>query len=297
MIDFSTSGVETYWWLPPLVTFVISTIASTGGLSGAFLVLPFQISILGFVAPGVTPTNLIYSIVGIPSGVYRYWREGRMVWPLAFAIILGTIPGALLGAYVRVTLLPDPNVFKPFAGVVLGLIGIRMLIDIICMRGKGEIAHCTKESLQVSDAIINIRHVSFSYENQLHTISTPILLGICLIVGVAAGAYGLGGAAVIAPLLVTVFRIPVYTIAGATLVGSFAGSAFGLLGYWGLGLSGTTPPATADISLGLLLGVGGMAGMYVGARIQKYVPVKMIKSLLTFILLGIAVRYLSGLFQ
>ncbi|MBC8277306.1 MAG: sulfite exporter TauE/SafE family protein, partial [FCB group bacterium] len=35
MIEFPISGVETYWWLPLIVAFVVSVFASIGGLSGA----------------------------------------------------------------------------------------------------------------------------------------------------------------------------------------------------------------------------------------------------------------------
>jgi hypothetical protein len=34
--------------------------------------------------------------VAIPSGVYRFIREGRMNWPVAAATILPTMPGALI---------------------------------------------------------------------------------------------------------------------------------------------------------------------------------------------------------
>jgi len=74
MIEFPVSGVETYWWLPALVAFVISVFTSMGGLSGAFLILPFQVSILGFTGPAVSPTNLVYNIIAIPGGVLRFWR-------------------------------------------------------------------------------------------------------------------------------------------------------------------------------------------------------------------------------
>ena len=33
-----------------------------GGVSGAFLLLPFQVSVLGFTSPAVSPTNLIFNI-------------------------------------------------------------------------------------------------------------------------------------------------------------------------------------------------------------------------------------------
>jgi hypothetical protein len=48
-IFFPVSGIETYFFFPPLVAFVLSFFTSMGGVSGAFLIQPFQISILGFV--------------------------------------------------------------------------------------------------------------------------------------------------------------------------------------------------------------------------------------------------------
>ncbi len=72
MIEFPTSGVETYWWIPLTVAFVVSMFTSMGGVSGAFLLLPFQVSILGFAVPAVSPTNLVCNVVAIPSGVYGY---------------------------------------------------------------------------------------------------------------------------------------------------------------------------------------------------------------------------------
>ena len=75
---FETAGIEVAPWIPPLVAFVISFFTSMGGVSGAFLLLPFQVSILGYSAPSVSATNQVFNIVAIPSGVYRYIKEGRI---------------------------------------------------------------------------------------------------------------------------------------------------------------------------------------------------------------------------
>ncbi|MGB8993396.1 MAG: hypothetical protein WCD80_15175 [Desulfobaccales bacterium] len=44
---FPVSGVE----VNPLISLVISTFTSMGGVSGALLLLPFQVSILNFTKP------------------------------------------------------------------------------------------------------------------------------------------------------------------------------------------------------------------------------------------------------
>ena len=53
-------------------SFGIATIASPVGVSGAVLLLPFQVSVLGTPSPAVTPTNLLYNVVATPGALYRY---------------------------------------------------------------------------------------------------------------------------------------------------------------------------------------------------------------------------------
>ena len=120
MIEFPISGIETYWWLPTLVAMGISMTTSTAGVTGAFILLPFQVSILGYTAPGVSATNLMYNVVAIPGGVVRFWREQRVLWPIALGTAIAGIPGLLLGAVIRVQYMPDPRPFKLFAGGPMG---------------------------------------------------------------------------------------------------------------------------------------------------------------------------------
>jgi hypothetical protein len=99
---FPVSGIEVNPFIPFIVAFAVSFFTSMGGVSGAFLLLPFQVSFLGYTAPSVSATNQVFNIVAIPSGVYRYIREGRMLWPLTWAVIIGTLPGVFIGAWVRI---------------------------------------------------------------------------------------------------------------------------------------------------------------------------------------------------
>jgi len=295
MMEFPISGVETYWWLPMLVAFGISVLTSMGGVSGAFLILPFQISILGFTWPAVSPTNLVYNIVAIPSGVYRYWRERRMVRPLTWTIIIGTLPGVFIGAIIRVKYLPDPRNFKVFAGLVLLYIAVRLISDIIKKKraqskGNGEFV--------VKPITTGWETISYEFDGVVYRVSTVGLLALSIIVGVIGGIYGIGGGAIIAPFLVAVFGLPVHTVAGAALMGTFVTSIAGVVFYTLIApfYTDTGLAITPDWLLGGMFGVGGAAGMYVGARIQRYVPARIIKIILAAAMLFIAVKYISGVF-
>lgn len=91
-IAFPISGVATNVLVPPLVSIVISFFASMGGISGAFLLLPFQMSVLNYTAPSISGTSHVLDIVAVPSGIHRYIKEGRTAWPLtllsAFLVVI-----------------------------------------------------------------------------------------------------------------------------------------------------------------------------------------------------------------
>ena len=292
MIHFPLSGVDTYWWLPALVAFCISSLTSTGGVSGAVLILPFQVSVLGFGGPAVSPTNLLYNIVAIPSGVYRYYREKRMVWSLTWITIMGTVPGLFVGAIIRIKYLPDPCAFKLFAAGVLAYIGVRLFLDLL-RAPQAQPKPAGPEQFHVTPLETNLKRVGYEFNGTAYYASTPGLLALSLIVGVVGGIYGIGGGAIIAPFLVTIFRLPVYTVAGAALFGTFLSSIAGVLIYAVISplYSSAQVPITPDWLLGLLFGIGGACGMYVGARMQRFIPAKVIKAILSACVLFIAVMY------
>lgn len=295
---FPTADIDIQPWLPPLVAFGISFCTSMGGISGAFLLLPFQVSYLGFDSPSVSATNHIFNITAIPSGVYRYIREGRMVWPLTWAVILGTLPGVLAGAVIRTRYLIDPTSFKRFIAVVLLYIGIRLLGDILKKaqgqaKGRGEKERTVCKDDIVSDTWFNLNSLGFSFRGQIYQVPTPPVMLLSLIVGLIGGVYGIGGGALIAPFFVSFFGLPIYTVAGAALMGTMITSFAGVLFFHIIAVFFPETAIAPDWGLGLLFGLGGSAGMYCGARVQRFVPASLIQTALACFILFIALRYLN----
>lgn len=302
---FATAGIDVSPWLPPLAAFVVSLFTSMGGVSGAFLLLPFQMSFLGYTAPSVSATNQVFNIVAIPSGVYRYLKEKRMVWPLTWAVILGTLPGVILGAVIRVSYLPDPKSFKVFAGLVLAYIGARMVRDLI--KGKEKKSESTfrqavKDSKgsaaagQVTIRECSMKRISYEFAGETYTTSTATIFVMSLVVGVVGGVYGIGGGSIVAPFFVSICGLPVYTVAGAALMGTLVTSVAGVAFYQILAIFHAGQSVAPDWGLGFLFGLGGMCGMYCGARLQKHVPARLIKAMLSVIILGTAFKYVAGFF-
>jgi uncharacterized protein len=313
---FPVAGIEVAVWVPLVAGFAVAFVCSMGGVSGANLLLPFQVSVLGFNSPAVSATNHLFNIVAIPSGVYRFIREGRMVWPLTWVVIAGTVPGVLIGVIMRVRYLPDPTHFRVFAGMVLLYIGLTMARSLVwnpgpnadkasverrfqelvgSFRKKEASAREPLPAVQVNRFGLSAIEYSFYGENIIApTVGVFILSAV---VGVVGGMYGIGGGAIIAPFFVAVFRLPVYTIAGACLMGTFITSVVATVFYQAIAPMYPQTAVAPDWMLGIMMGVGGMVGMYCGARMQKFVPAGVIKWLLALLLCFTGGRYvLSFLF-
>jgi uncharacterized membrane protein YfcA len=316
---FQAAGIEVSPWIPPIVAFAISFFTSMGGVSGAFLLLPFQMSFLGYTNPSVSATNQLFNIVAIPSGVYRYWKEGRMVWPLTWVVVAGTLPGVFIGAVVRVAYLPDPKKFKLFAAAVLLYIGIKMIRDLLqkasggpdkttsekrfqdLVRNYRKTAASTKIVGRDSLPIVRITHfnhkrLGYTFYVEQFDVSFWGIFALSFIVGIIGGIYGIGGGSIIAPFFVTFFGLPVYTVAGAALMGTFVTSVAGVGFYQAIAPFYPHMSVAPDWVLGILFGLGGMAGMYLGARCQKFFPAKAIKWMLAGIIVFTAFKYVASFF-
>ena len=287
--------METSIWLPPVAALVISFFTSMAGISGAFLLLPLQMSVFGITSPAASATNLLFNLVATPSGVYRYWRERRILRPLGLLVVTGATPGVIVGCLVRLSYFPDPRRFKAFVGLVLLWIGCRLALDLWKCRGKVA-PFGAAEEWHVHTIEFTARRLRFEFQARKYECKPAGVFILSLVAGLVGSIYGIGGAAIIAPFLVTIYGLPVHAIAGATLMGTLATSAAGVSFYQLIApaYQASGMAVAPDWTLGLSFGVGGMAGTYLGARAQRFVSATLLKVMLALILFGISISYLVG---
>jgi hypothetical protein len=248
--------------------FAIAVLATPAGISGAVLLLPFQISVLGTPSPAVTPTNLLYNVVATPGALYRYWRQGQAGGALALVLIAGTLPGVIAGSVIRVELLPGPHLFDFVVAAVLLPLGTWLALTRPASTGE-----------QARPARV---------------IPVPALVLLAVTVGCVGGIYGIGGGSILAPILIGTGRPP-REVAPAALASTFVTSVAGVITFLILSVHhhGSVAP---DWPTGIALGVGGLAGAYTGARIQQHLPDVLIRRVMGILVVAIGSRYLwSGL--
>ena len=262
--------------------FFISLFTSIAGISGAFLLLPFQIGILDTAAPSVSATNQLYNVIACPAGIWKFLREGRLLLPLTLFMAAGTLPGVLLGAMARATVFRSADRFLVFAAFVLGYVGWRLLF------AKDKNYKTDGECKVIS---FSLSEFSFEYGDTVYRLRAVKIMAISMIVGLIGGIYGIGGGGMIAPFLVSFFGLPVHAISGACLFTTFLTSFLGVFFYCLISPFFTGAPLMPDWIMGIVIGLGGMCGIYIGASVQKYISGRIIKIFLGLLQLGISVVF------
>jgi uncharacterized membrane protein YfcA len=242
---------------------VIATITSPVGVSGAVFLLPVQLSVFGVPNPQVTPTNLLYNVLSGPGALLRYVRRGQLRGPLARSLALGSAPGVVIGAVLRVYVADDPTVFKLVAAAVLLPTGLLILLS---DRAVGS------TPLRAPPASRTVAAAAFA-------------------VGIVGGIYGIGGGSILGPLLVG-SGMAVSQVAPAALASTFVTSIVGVGTFAVLQLDapGSVAP---DWTLGIMCGLGGLVGGYLGASLQPRLPERHLRSLLGVLAIALALLYLA----
>ncbi len=105
-----------YWYMLP-VAIVIATTAMASGVGGATFFAPLFILALRLPPEVAVGTALITEVFGFASGLYAYARQRLIDYRLGMALLIVTIPMALLGTLLAGLI--EPDILKVILGVGL----------------------------------------------------------------------------------------------------------------------------------------------------------------------------------
>lgn len=175
-------------------------------------------------------------------------------------MLLGTLPGVIVGAVARVFLLPGPQVFRLFAAAPL--------LPRLAMAATTATHRRTRAPRTVS----RLRGDAGARRRRRWRI------------------YGIGGGSLLSPILVG-RGVPVAKVAPAALVSTFVTSIVGAVTYMVLAVLAPGENIAPDWTVGIAAGVGGLLGEYVGARLQPAQPDTVLRRLLGTLAIVAAALY------
>lgn len=296
---FPLAGVKVpLWHLLWLGFWTGYTMALVGEATGIFS-LPYAMSILRFDNLHVSPTNLVITVINPLGALLGFRRTGQ--WNLDFALwpCLGALLGSQLGPFIRVTYLSDPLPFKALVGVALFWLGLHLVWEITpwYLRKReaqrlfaerfrdrareeaaaGRLPAGIPEGATIRTLERSFRRIRIGFLDHEWTLSVPLLFALGLGVGVVASTLGVGGGFLMTPLLVTLFKLPMYVIVAATIPFVMLQSVIGLVSYLVVvpALTGRSDPP--EWAFGLFVAGPAVFGAWLAAKTQRFVPESYLK--------------------
>lgn len=243
--------------LPVIVAGVlIGLLVGMTGIGGSAFMAPILILLFGVTPSTAVGTDLLYSIPVKWLGAWQHHRQGNVRWEAVKYLARGSIPGALVGAFVvtrwmRLDAAGEAHL-KTLLGVVLFVVSLLILWH---MRPWNQ------EQAFVRDVWFHRPGVMTAWGG---------------VVGLLVGLTSVGSGSLLVPFL---FLLPLGAgevvgtdVAHAALLVTVAGLAY-LVG------------GTVDLGMSANLLVGALPGVWLGARLLRHVPERYIRVGLAVLLL------------
>ena len=252
-----------------VIGFMAGIAAGMFGIGGGLIIVPALMLLAGFSQVQANGTSL--AVLLLPVGVFAVWAYYRSQYiniKTALCIALGLTLGTLGGA--QFALILPSLLLKQIYGVFLFAMGWRFADVLNLWR---EIVH--KQPTQSENPL------PFSHPS----LPLYVTLPLGLLAGMASGLFGIGGGAVIVPILVGFCGYDQKSAIGTSL-----GALLLPVGLPGVLLYAKAGQLALMTALPLALGV--LMGAVFGARITISLPPITVKRIYGFFLIVLAVKFI-----
>jgi uncharacterized membrane protein YfcA len=113
-----------FWFMLPAAV-LIATVAMASGVEGATFFAPLFILGLGLSAEVAIGTGLITEVFGFASGLFAYVRKRLIDYKLGLALLVVTVPAALVGTWLGGQV--EPDILKAILAVGLFAVALSFL--------------------------------------------------------------------------------------------------------------------------------------------------------------------------
>jgi len=255
-----------------LIAFGSGIISAIIGVGGGFLVVPILVLFFGLSSQQSVGTSLVMIIFTALSSTFAYARQRRIDYKAGLALSLGTVPGAIAGAYIT-QFITSKDLASLF-GAFLTIVAIRMIIT----SGKEETSkNPSAQTRGWHRKLVDSEGVSFEYKANINFGTALSFLG-----GFASGFFGVGGGAVMVPVMALGVGIPMHVAVATSMFIMIFTSIAGTATHLALG------HILFDYAACLIIGIIG--GTQLGAAIARKLEARTLRRAFGICLIIIGLR-------
>ncbi|MGE3529277.1 MAG: sulfite exporter TauE/SafE family protein [Methyloceanibacter sp.] len=237
--------------------FGVGALVGLTGVGGGALMTPLLISTFGISPQVAVGTDLLYASITKTAGGWRHHVADHVDWPIVFRLAAGSLPAAalllLFMSVVHLDMVQLAHWIRMGLVVALPLSGLAIALHPWLSR--------TAPSNDTGDVP----------PRTLPTVLFGAALGLLVtLTSVGAGAIGVTVLAMLYPML------PAKRLVGSDIAHAVPLTLVGGLGHFGLG--------NVDTELLLILLVGSIPGILLGARLAGIVPERLLRPILAVML-------------
>lgn len=283
-------------------------IMSMGAGGGGILAGIGHISVLGIGDPNmIKVVNQILEFSSRVLSVPMYYRQKRLIWPLAVTYGIGAPIGAVTGSWFSKHYLADMSVYKPVFGLLVVLVASRVLyegwgkgakknerlqkvnvaserIRVEYNKGRGSVgaAQAVPSPRTIS---LNWNRITIDCAGESFSFNPVAAAGGGFLISFVGSTVGVGGGFLAVPFMASVLLFPLFLVFGTALAALML-------------------PLLASIAAYILLGVhvdwwlvgievpGIVLGSMVGPILNRRMHEKALKTFVAVMLVGIGLYYM-----
>lgn len=223
------------------------------GVGGGILVVPGLMMFVKMEQRRAHGTSLAAVLPISAASLVTYWLHDHVDWPVALWLTVGALAGAYVGASL-LAIISKRNLALVFA-IVLGIIGVRLFFTV---SGTG------RDDITVGLAL------------------AYVVVGVCT--GALSGLLGVGGGAIMVPIMAVVFGVPSVIAKGTSLAVIIPTALMGTLR--------NRSNKNVNLSAAVVVGITGIVMAVVGAWVAARMSDSLSNALFALLLIAVAGRML-----
>jgi uncharacterized membrane protein YfcA len=247
--------------LLPLAGFLIGAVAAMAGVGGGAFIVPLLTLAFAFPPDHAIGTSLTVIVFTAVAATLGYSRQRRIYYKTGLLLAVLTVPGAVLGAYLTV-ILP-----ASLLGLIFGVFLVLVAVQMIAGGGLGK----------RGAGLVNSEAELFASKKRL---AGGVLLAF--FGGLASGLLGIGGGAVMVPIMALVLLMPIHVAVATSMFTMILTSLSGVAQHYALG--------NVNLEFALLIAVGSVLGAQLGAYTSKKVSGKNLHRIFAVVLIIVSVQ-------